>query len=281
MTTDKSVTRSKQLRVVWIIFVLVVSLLFVSTVVTAGALSGASDLSMVPGSPPGDFGKLAPADGLSGIQGDILLSWQSNPDATSYEYCIDNIDNDNCNDKWVSTGGQISVTVSGLAYETAYYWQVRAVNGEGLTEADLEDWWSFTTGRPVRILLPMVLRNTCPGYNLPVETEPNNDEFTPNGLICFDRTYSGTVNDVEDWYSFEWTGEGTIVIDVADFASVGQLILYYDNTAAGSLARESDQIDGHYRVTYSDPAAAAGTYLVRLYAPAPGGELYGLAVSQQ
>ncbi len=43
-----------------------------------------------------------------------------------------------------SRDGQVT-TVSGLAYNTTYYWQVRATNGGGATLANTGPWWSFTT----------------------------------------------------------------------------------------------------------------------------------------
>ncbi|MBC6939501.1 MAG: hypothetical protein D8M55_01030 [Chloroflexi bacterium] len=38
-----------------------------------------------------------------------------------------------------------SIGITGLAAETTYYWQVRAVNSTGATMADGNAWWSFRT----------------------------------------------------------------------------------------------------------------------------------------
>ena len=42
-------------------------------------------------------------------------------------------------------GAATSVTISGLARGTTNYWQVRAVNATGTTEANAGVWWRFTT----------------------------------------------------------------------------------------------------------------------------------------
>ena len=52
------------------------------------------------------------------------------------------------------------MAVSGLSASTTYYWQVRARNAGGTTDADSGTWWSFTTsGNPmVRVFLPHFVR---------------------------------------------------------------------------------------------------------------------------
>jgi hypothetical protein len=80
----------------------------------------------------------------------ITLSWHHSVYSEYYEYCYDTNDNDSCDDTWTSTGitstaQHASVTISGLSTGTTYYWQARAVNAAGETEADSGTWWSFTT----------------------------------------------------------------------------------------------------------------------------------------
>jgi hypothetical protein len=60
------------------------------------------------------------------------------------EYCIDTVDNSACDASWISTASSTEAAISGLTSNTAYYWQVRAVNVVGTTEADGGTWWSFT-----------------------------------------------------------------------------------------------------------------------------------------
>ena len=89
------------------------------------------------------FGKTAPADSATAISLSPTLSWNQLIGATSYEYCYSSVAGP-CT-KWNSVGSDTSVTLSGLAPNYTYYWQVRAVDSGGTTEADGGTWWSFTT----------------------------------------------------------------------------------------------------------------------------------------
>ncbi len=104
------------------------------------------DLDDIP--TPGPFGKSAPLDSAAGVARNPSLSWGAAAGAASYEYCYDTTDDDACS-SWVSTGTTAGASLSGLAYSTTYYWQVRARNVGGLTYANDGAWWSFTTGAPV------------------------------------------------------------------------------------------------------------------------------------
>jgi len=95
--------------------------------------------------PPGDFNKSAPANGATSQQANPTLSWGASSNATSYEYCIDTSNNNACDTTWASTAASTSVGLSGLTPTTPYYWQVRANNASGTTNADGGTWWSFTT----------------------------------------------------------------------------------------------------------------------------------------
>ena len=94
---------------------------------------------------PGAFGKIAPADGAIGQLTTLTLSWGASTGATSYQYCIDTVDNDACDASWTTVGLVTSTQVTGLTEWTAYFWQVRAVNGGGSTDADGGSWWWFIT----------------------------------------------------------------------------------------------------------------------------------------
>lgn len=105
--------------------------------------------------PPGAFAKNAPANSATGIAINPTLSWGMSSAAASYEYCIDTTNDSACNATWISTGANTSVPLTGLSYNTSYYWQVRAVNPSGITYANntlpypppgsTGIWWSFTT----------------------------------------------------------------------------------------------------------------------------------------
>jgi subtilisin family serine protease len=96
------------------------------------------------GTPPGAFSKSAPSNGATGQTLTPTLGWGASSGATSYEYCVDTTNNNTCDTTWTSTPSA-SVTLSPLAGTTTYWWQVRARNTAGTTEADSSTWWSFTT----------------------------------------------------------------------------------------------------------------------------------------
>jgi hypothetical protein len=95
--------------------------------------------------PPGDFNKSAPANGATGQPANPTLSWGASSNATSYEYCIDTSNNNACDTTWTSTAASTSVGLSSLTPATIYYWQVRANNASGTTNANGGTWWTFTT----------------------------------------------------------------------------------------------------------------------------------------
>jgi hypothetical protein len=94
---------------------------------------------------PAVFAKISPTDGAAAQPTDLTLSWGVSSGAESYEYCIDETDDDTCDDSWIGVGADTSMTPSGLSIGTTYYWQVRAVNTAGTAEADGGAWWDFTT----------------------------------------------------------------------------------------------------------------------------------------
>jgi hypothetical protein len=110
-----------------------------------GAASTAFSFTTASQPLPGAFGKVAPANGATGQPTSLSLSWDTSADATSYEYCVDTSVNGACNASWISVGNVLSAALSGLSEGTTYSWQVRAVNGQGTTQADGGTWWQFTT----------------------------------------------------------------------------------------------------------------------------------------
>ena len=94
--------------------------------------------------PPGAFSKSDPPNGAAGLSTGPALSWESSAGATGYEYCYD-ISDDNACSSWTSTGTATTANLNSLSNATTYYWQVRASNADGMTYADNNTWWSFTT----------------------------------------------------------------------------------------------------------------------------------------
>ncbi len=99
------------------------------------------------GAAPALFQKTAPTSGITNQPNTVKISWGASARATAYYYCIDKT-NDNACTTWKSNGTATSMTLTSLAPNTTYYWQVRAVNSYGTTYANgsSTSYWSFKTG---------------------------------------------------------------------------------------------------------------------------------------
>jgi len=95
------------------------------------------------GSPPGAFNKNNPTDSAFWQPTNPTLTWLASPFATSYQYCIDTLDNNTCDTAWINIGNNTSIGLVGLTDGVTYYWQARASNGLGMIEADGGVWWRF------------------------------------------------------------------------------------------------------------------------------------------
>jgi len=95
-----------------------------------------------PPSAPGAFAKISPANGKTGVRRPPVLTWQASTGATSYQVCVSQT-NGTCSNWTAVSGTQYSVP--GLQSRVTYYWQVRAVNANGVTAADSGTWWRFKT----------------------------------------------------------------------------------------------------------------------------------------
>lgn len=96
---------------------------------------------------PGSFNKISPATGATGVSTSPTLSWGNSAGVTGYQYCYDTTNDGVCSN-WISKGTNPSKTLSGLQPSTTYFWQVRGINGSGVTYANGSEpaYWSFTTG---------------------------------------------------------------------------------------------------------------------------------------
>ncbi|MBP8997092.1 MAG: hypothetical protein KBG10_02265 [Anaerolineaceae bacterium] len=91
---------------------------------------------------PGNFSKIRPADKNVQLTDTVTLSWDSSDGAVTYEYCLDTTSEEDCS-SWVDNGAATSVDQIDLTTDTSYYWQVRAVNPNGVTYANDGQSWSF------------------------------------------------------------------------------------------------------------------------------------------
>jgi hypothetical protein len=94
--------------------------------------------------PPSAFSKNLPSNAVAGQSATPTLTWGASTYATSYSYCVDTIINTTCDTNWVSTGTSTFVSLVGGLAPSTYYWQARATNALGFTDANSGTWWSFT-----------------------------------------------------------------------------------------------------------------------------------------
>lgn len=95
---------------------------------------------------PATFAKTSPANNAVNSQTTVTLAWAGSTRATRYEYCIA-LTQAACTN-WMSTRTSTTATKTGLAHNTTYYWQVRAINDAGTTLANTGQYWRF------RVVLP-------------------------------------------------------------------------------------------------------------------------------
>ena len=108
---------------------------------------------------PNSFVKTAPGTPTI-TTASVVLGWNAAVGATSYEYCIA-LSAATCT-TWNSTGTATLHTVTDLVHGATYYWQVRAINVDGTTQANSGTPWQFTVVYP-----PTTFAKTAPRNNAP------------------------------------------------------------------------------------------------------------------
>jgi uncharacterized repeat protein (TIGR01451 family) len=97
---------------------------------------------------PGAFSKRAPVQGANGQPfSGLTLQWFDSSGASSYQVCL-GTQAGLCDvtGSWVNVGSGTSWAVNAaLQPATTYWWQVRALNGSGVAQANGGAWWYFTT----------------------------------------------------------------------------------------------------------------------------------------
>ena len=160
-------------------------------------------------SSPGAFGKTSPANGATGVSTSPTLSWGSSSGATSYEYCYDTSNDNNCSG-WTSNGAATSKALSGLTPGMTYYWHVRALNAGGTTYADASAtaFWSFTTvPNPPGAFSKTIPANGATGIPINLSLNWNASSGATQYEYCIDTNDNGNCD--TGWWS---AGTDTSVI---------------------------------------------------------------------
>ena len=140
--------------------------------------------------PPAAFGKTAPANGATGQSSSPTLTWGASPGATAYQVCVDTTNDSTCGTTWQSAGTATTLAVSGLA-SGLYYWQVRAQNAEGTTDANGGTWWAFTVGTPGPTFTKLTPANGASGLGSSATLTWS--ALTDAGYwVCWDTVNNGT-----------------------------------------------------------------------------------------
>jgi len=145
---------------------------------------------------PGSFSKTSPTNGAIDQETTVTLSWGASTGATSYEYCYDESDDDQCIG-WTDVGTNLSVLVDDLDYSTTYFWHVRAVNTDGTTYSNgsITTDWSFTTrAQPLdhHNFLPLIIKTLPKPLAFSKLTPPNGavDQSSSPTLTWETSTYA-------------------------------------------------------------------------------------------
>ena len=154
------------------------------------------------GNPPGSFNKTAPVNGAVNQWSNTTLSWNGSFGANSYEFCYDTTNNDVCDGIWLNIGLALYRDLSGLAFNTTYYWQVRAVNGSGTAYANNFQWWSFTTGaaQPPGAFGKISPANGATGQSVDLTLTWAASSNVDTYAYCYDKT-NNNLCDNNIWYN--------------------------------------------------------------------------------
>lgn len=216
---------------------------------------------------PGAFAKSIPVNSAVNVDyNNPSLIWNSSTDAASYEYCL-YAAGGSCS--YVSVGASTNVGLGLLTPATTYYWQVRARNATGTTEADGGTLYSFTTMAEVIVandsFSSPVLIGALP-YDSPelldtrFATTAASDPTFPCG--------GGTEKSHSVWYKFT-TGEVPDTFYVWTFGSD------YDTVLAVWTGTESNLTN----VACNDDSSSTVQSMVEVDSPQPNTDYYIEVVS--
>jgi hypothetical protein len=156
---------------------------------------------------PGNFAKSNPVNGATNLTSSFTLNWGVSSNATSYEYCVDSVNDNVCNTSWVSAGNNTNITLSGLTAGKKF-WQVRAKNASATTiYADSGIWWSFTVGSK-----PGTFRKTSPTNASTGKPTKLTLKWSPSANAASYQYCVDTINDNKCNTSWKSAGANTNIL---------------------------------------------------------------------
>jgi hypothetical protein len=182
------------------------------------------------------------ADGSLTVQ----LFWEDagiNINNDRYEYCIDQSNNNQCNNTWVERkslySGLGDITLQAMQ---TYYWQVRTQNDEKYANAG--NWWSFKVV-PVNPSVKSITRVN------PTPTSASSVNFT----VTFSHSVTGV-----DGSDFVLTATGNMVgVSIINMGGSGATYIVTANISSGSGTLRLDLVDNDSIVDVSNlPLGGSG-----------------------
>jgi hypothetical protein len=177
------------------------------------------------------------------------LGWAASCGATSYEYCLDTTDNNICDAGWISTGRSTVVSMS-TPPGVPYYWQIRARNAAGTTEANAGAWWSFAGDSWFNKISPT---NGATGQ-------------TPNVMLSWGGSYGATSYDYcsdtinNNACDTSWVSTGTATSVALSGLSANTTYYWQARANIGGFTTYANGVTGSATVYWSFTTRAGGSF---------------------
>jgi hypothetical protein len=165
-------------------------------------------------------------------------------------------------------------TVSGQPSAYSIALMVTAEDNSGNTVGGSDNTLVTITAAPLfPLYLPMLANNIIAG-------EPNDFSCAAYSVLI-NRDYHFLADDAEDWYVFDLTSSGNLVVEVTNYLPpTGQIIVYRGTTCNANdltLLASNGVVGAPTRIV-DVGAQPAGTYYIRVFSPSTATTPYGLRV---